>query len=237
MKFAISLGLALSLFGASVLHAQSVYAPATESYPDFTDFMVIRPRMMQPISDIYGAKLASLGLNLGYGKVFTNRHWGADATVFGDLLGSEFDFAANKDMQTTTFTTGLSFNPYYVVNPQSNYFQLSFSLSVNPGYNFGNEEVFLTGAPGSKDKQLENNSAAGGLGVTFSPAVSIGFKGTQGTGGIEFGYSTSDFGAGLSSMSSKYYHPLGYNSGYLFVCLFFRLHELDLGRFFRHNDD
>src|ERR1700739_4769467 len=123
MKIAISVYLALSLFGTPALYAQSVYATATESYPDFTDFIVIRPRLMQPVSDTYGIKLASFGVNLGYGKVFDNRHWGADATVFGDLLGSEFDFASNKSLQTSTLTTGLSFNPYYVVNPESNYFQ------------------------------------------------------------------------------------------------------------------
>ena len=139
-------------------------------------------------------------------------------------------------MQTSTLTTGLSFNPYYVVNPESNYFQISFSLAVNPGYNFGYEAVFMTGA-GSGDKQLENKSAPGGVGLTFSPAVSVGFKGTQGTGGIEFGYCTSNFGAGLSNLSSKYYRPAAYNSGYLFVCVFFRLHELDLGIFFRHEHD
>jgi len=236
MKFAISLCLALSLSGARTLYAQSVY-DESERFPDFTDFIVIRPRLMQPISDIYGKKIASLGANLGYGKVFNNRHWGADATWFGDLLGSQFNFSPDKYLQTTTITTGLSVNGYYVVNPQSNYFQLSFSLSVNPGYNFGNEAVFQTGAPGTKDKQLENNSAPGGAGVTFSPAVSIGFKGTQGTGGIEFGYNTSDFGAGLINLASKYYRAPGYNSGYLFVSVFFRLHELDLGRIFRHYDD
>ncbi|HZY39567.1 MAG TPA: hypothetical protein VFE53_23085 [Mucilaginibacter sp.] len=237
MKFLLSLFLLLALAGRDVVHAQSIYETADDTLPNFNDFIVIRPRMMQPISDIYGVKVASLGANLGYGVVFNNRHWGADVTVFGDLLGSEFDFAPNKYLATNTLNTGLSINPYYVINPEAVYFQISFSLSVNPGYNFGWEGVYLKGAAGSDDKQLESNYAPGGFGITFSPAVSIGFKGTQGTGGVEFGFSSSDFGAGLVNLSSKYYRPLAYNWGYLFVSVFFRLNQLDLGALFRRYDD
>lgn len=189
--------------------------------------LVIRLRSMQPEADVFDNSVSegSIGLNLGYGRVFKGNHLGVDVTAFGDLMNYKFYFGDDKRFDGSTIFTGLSFTPSYIVNPNSNV-QFKLSLSVKGGYYFGLGTVYQYQIPQvNEERRIEDKSAGGIVGTALSPVISVQFPVDFGDVGIETGYDTSDYGAGIRRLRSAYYSPIKYKSGYLFIGAFFRLHN------------
>jgi hypothetical protein len=183
---------------------------------------LIKGRTMRPSSHIFGDNSnGSVGISLGYGRLFKGGHWGADLTAFGDALSYKFDMPDARRFNGSTVYTGLAITPRYCFNPDDDV-QFSFLLSLKGGYNYGwgivNENAF-----GSEDRQIENQSVNAGYSMEYSPAVSVAFPIEAGSLGIEFGYDSTDYGKGLNKLRSKYYPPINIHSSYMYVGVFFRL--------------
>jgi len=210
-KFVTILCLALSFPGIRNLYAQSEYVMATV-------------RLMEPAVNLYGTPLASIGASLGYGRAFNNSHWGSEYTAFADNLNSSFKFATNKEFQAATLIAGLAVTPTYCINPKNETIKISGGVSVKTGYNWGQTDVYVPGTDGATGKTLEYKTADAGITIAVAPMVIIALTGEDNRFlCLEFGYDTSSFGTGPSKIRSAYYNPPGYNWGYLFVSIAYRL--------------
>lgn len=211
MRYAFGL-FTLVLFFTTKLYAQS-------------DNLVIRGRSMLPVTNLSDQSSENaFGLSLGYGKVFKGDHLGLDLTAFADIMNYHLDFDADKYFYGTTLFTGLAFTPSYCINPKGEV-QITLAVSAKAGYNFGYGTVYRYKQQELNDPRLEDKTAAAGLEIAFSPMVTFAFPTDAGSLGIELGYDGSNYGAGINKLRSTYYKPINFNSGYVFLGVFFRLHN------------
>ena len=167
----------------------------------------------------------SFGLNLGYGKMIPGNHFGFDVTGFADWMNYNYYFDDDKRFEGSTLYTGFAITPHYTFNPQSDV-QFSAGFSLKLGYNWGYGDVKEYSNQNDDYRfRLERKVANGGYSVAFAPMISAGVPTDFGTVGLELGYDSSNFGQGINKLRSTYYPPLKYNSGYLFLGVFFRFHN------------
>lgn len=188
--------------------------------------LLIRVGTMQPTSDLLDSNLAkgSFRVNIGYGKVFAGGHSGVDITGFADVMNYNFYFDDDyKRFEGTTLYTGIAITPHYCINPQGDV-QFAFALSIKGGYNVGYGDVY--GYNKQRDdytNKLEGKSVGAGYTFAYSPMITLSIPCEFGSVGLELGYDSSNYGAGINHLRSNYYTPVRYNSGYLFLGVFFRV--------------
>ncbi|MDN3581670.1 hypothetical protein [Mucilaginibacter flavus] len=152
-------------------------------------------------------------------------HFGYDVTAFADFMNYNYYFDSNKRFEGTTLYTGLAVGPHYTFNPQSDVqFSVGFSLKMGYNWGYGIVKEYSTQHDDYRFR-LERNVVNGGYSVAFAPMVSLSTPFDIGTLGLELGYDSSNFGQGINKLRSSYYSPLKYNSGYLFLGVFIRLHH------------
>jgi hypothetical protein len=190
--------------------------------------LLIRIGTMQPTADLLDSNISkgSFRVNLGYGKVFAGGHSGFDITGFADVMSYNFYFDDDyKRFEGTTLYTGIAITPHYCINPEGEV-QVAIALSIKGGYNVGYGDVYRYNEPREDyTDKLEGKSVGAGYTFAYSPMITLSIPGGYGSAGLELGYDSSNYGAGINRLRSKYYAPVKYNSGYLFIGVFFRLNH------------
>ncbi len=214
MKLPAGLILMFLLCSAFTAHAQS-------------NSFVIRLGTMQPVRDLLDSNVSknSLRLNVGYGRKLSE-HSAVDITAFADLMNYNFYFDYDdKRFEGSTLYTGIAVTPHYYFNPEDD-FQVGVALSIKGGYNvgYGTINKYSNEREDYTDR-LENKSAGAGYTFAFSPMLTFTCPVDFGSVGFELGYDSSNYGAGISHLRSKYYAPVKYDTGYLFFGVFVRLHD------------
>jgi hypothetical protein len=190
--------------------------------------LLIRIGTMQPTADLLDSNVSkgSFRVNIGYGKVFAGGHSGFDITGFADVMSYNFYFDDDyKRFEGTTLYTGIAITPHYCINPESDV-QIAVALSIKGGYNVGYGDVYRYSEPRDDyTEKLEGKSTNAGYAFAYSPMITFSIPTEHASVGLELGYDSSNYGAGINRLRSKYYAPIKYNSGYLFFGVFFRLHH------------
>ncbi|SDE20259.1 hypothetical protein SAMN05216464_104326 [Mucilaginibacter pineti] len=191
-----------------------------------TSGFTMRLRGMQPRADLFKQDVddGGVGLNAGYYRVAKDNHFSYDVTVFADKMSYRYYVDDYDYLNGTTLFSGLAATPSYCFNPRGNV-HISVGLSLKAGFNwgFGVVHEYAQGDADS-DPRVESKSASAGFTSAFAPMVIIGIPsdGGETSAGLELGYDTSDYGTGVNKLRSKYYPPLNYHSGYLFVGVYVR---------------
>lgn len=94
-------------------------------------------RGITPTNNFLDSRYASVGINLGYGKVYLKGHVGTDLTAFADILGYKEELTGLRKLNAATFYTGLALTPWYCFNPQNEEVRLSVSMALKGGINQG----------------------------------------------------------------------------------------------------
>ena len=183
-----------------------------------TNYFVFGVKSMRVSSDNpdVSKNKSSLGLDLGFGKNFKNKHWAADLTVFNELLTHRYYVFQDHYHEGSILSTGLALSPYYCINPAGD-FQFSFSMALKVGHNFSIGDV------SSKNIPPAGFQPSGAFSESLAPCFSVNCPLESTSIGVDLGYNTANLSTGLNKFRSGYYRSFNYNPGYVFVGLFVRL--------------